>query len=128
MESIKLSERITSIGYGAFRCCSSLSSIKLPVNLKTISIRAFESCSSLISIQIPENVTSIDTGAFFDCSSLSSFICLATNPPLFNGIFQYYNGEGVFNGTIYVPTASVETYKATDGWKEYADRIRPIAE
>ena len=69
---VKLSDHITSIGDGAFRSCSSLSSITLPEGVTSIGEWAFSGCSSLSSITLPEGVTSIGTAAFLDCSSLSS--------------------------------------------------------
>ena len=66
-------------------------------------------------------VTSIDDYAFQDCSRLTSFTCLATNPPSLGS--NVFNG---MNGTIFVPAASVEAYKAADGWKDHASQIQAI--
>ncbi len=63
-------EDVTSIGYGAFRACSSMTSITIPEGVTTISEYAFKDCSSLTSITIPNSVTSIDGSAFNDCSAI----------------------------------------------------------
>ena len=63
---------VTSIGYGAFRGCSSLTSVTIPESVTSIGYGAFSGCSSLTSVTIPESVTSIGGGAFFGCSSLTS--------------------------------------------------------
>ena len=63
---------VTSIGGGAFRDCSGLTSITIPNGVTSIGNVAFYYCSSLTSITIPENVTSIGLGAFEGCSSLTS--------------------------------------------------------
>ena len=66
--------KVTSIGYSAFRDCSSLTSIVLPDGVTSIGNSAFSGCSSLTSIVIPEGVTSIGHYAFQNCSSLTSIV------------------------------------------------------
>jgi len=63
---------VTSIGKGAFRQCSSLTSITLPDGLTSIEDSAFYKCPRLKSISLPDGLTSIGIWAFCDCSSLKS--------------------------------------------------------
>ena len=63
---------VASIGYDAFRDCSSLTSINIPEGVTSIWGSAFEGCTNLTSITIPEGVTSIGYCAFLNCSSLTS--------------------------------------------------------
>ena len=63
---------VTSIGYAAFRDCSSLTAITIPESVTSIGDYAFSSCRSLTAITIPESVTSIGEGAFLSCSSLTA--------------------------------------------------------
>lgn len=81
---------------------------------------AFYGCSSLKSITIPDSVTSIGNYAFYGCPSLKSVYCEATTPPGGSEDMFYYNADG---RKIYVPTGSVDAYKAADYWKEYANYI-----
>ncbi len=58
--------------------------------------------------------------AFADCSALKEVYCEPTTPP--SGGFDMFDNNAS-GRKIYVPTASVDAYKAADGWKEYADAI-----
>ncbi len=63
-------DSVTSIGEGAFRDCSGLTSLVIPEGVKSIGRCAFEGCSGLTSLVIPESVTSIGNYAFYGCSGL----------------------------------------------------------
>ncbi|MCL2630441.1 MAG: leucine-rich repeat domain-containing protein [Firmicutes bacterium] len=64
--------KLTSIGYGAFYGCTSLTSITIPNSVTSIGLFAFANCTSLISITIPNSVTTIGSSAFNGCTSLTS--------------------------------------------------------
>ena len=63
---------VTSIGDGAFRWCSGLTSVTIPNSVTFIGQWAFYNCSGLTSITIPSSVTSIGELAFSGCSGLTS--------------------------------------------------------
>ena len=65
-------ESVTSIGWGAFGGCSSLTSITIPESVTSIGDFAFLYCYSLTSINIPEGVTSIGDDVFCECHSLTA--------------------------------------------------------
>ena len=65
-------KRVTSIGFGAFCDCDSVTSITIPSSVTNIGESAFSWCESLTSITIPDSVKSIGESAFFRCTSLTS--------------------------------------------------------
>lgn len=97
-------------------------SVTIPSNVTTIGASAFRSCSAMTAVTIPESVTSIEDDAFYNCSGLESVTVLPKTPPT--------AGESILtqtnNAPIYVPSASVTTYKAASGWSNYSGRIFAI--
>lgn len=69
---------VTEIPDGLFANCKLLESVRLPESVTTIGYRVFENCESLTSIMIPEGVIGVpnsdfwyeDEGWFIGCSSL----------------------------------------------------------
>jgi hypothetical protein len=114
---------VTSIGNKAFTDCSGLTSVTIPDSITSIGNSAFTYCHSLTSVTIPDSVTSIGDYAFFNCSRLTSATVRATTPPTL-GSNAFVNNPS--NRKIYVPSASVETYKSASGWSSYASRIQAI--
>ena len=122
LTNVNIPVGVTEITQGCFRGCSKLATVTIPDGVTSIGNYAFYDCSMLKSITIPASVTSIGNDAFRYCSTLAEVFVLATSPATLNN-------NRVFNDTpdglkIYVPAASVETYKA--GWSAYADKIQAL--
>ena len=71
LQSLKIGNGPTSIGYKAFYEFKNLTDITIPDSVTNIGGHAFGNCTSLIKVEIGSGVTSIKTGAFYNCESLS---------------------------------------------------------
>lgn len=129
---------IFSIWEKAFEGCINLETVIFPETAtvvyegKTYNVhwlifsRAF-STTGFSEFTLPANIGWIEAGILDWCDNLKSVYIEATTPPLIvsDGINLF---ETCFNlEAIYVPAASVDAYKAADGWKYYADKIRAIS-
>ena len=123
LTSITIPSSVTEIGYYAFQMCISLTSIELPSGVTSIDNCAFNACGDLTSIELPSGVTSIGDNVFNACNSLSNVTVLATTPPTLGSSVFDNNASG---RKIYVPSASVNAYKAATNWSTYANQIQAI--
>lgn len=129
---------IFSIWEKAFEGCLNLETVIFPETPtvvyegKTYNVhwlifsRAF-STTGFSEFTLPANIGWIEAGILDWCDNLKSVYIEATTPPLIvsDGINLF---ETCFNlEAIYVPAASVDAYKAADGWKYYADKIRAMS-
>ncbi|MBR1611859.1 MAG: leucine-rich repeat domain-containing protein, partial [Methanobrevibacter sp.] len=126
LTSVVLPSNIVQIGSSVFRDCRALTSIIIPNAVERISEYAFYGCENLNSILIPNSVDSIGGSAFFNCSGLTSITIKANVPPISSASTAILHGAAVC--PIYVPAESVEAYKTSPYWSEYADRIQAILE
>ena len=119
LTSLVMPNTITNIELEAFLNCVALENVVFSDKLETIERNTFSGCKRLASVEIPASVKWISYAAFSDCSSLKTVVCQSSIPPYleFNSFIDCPIQE------IKVPQASVEAYKASEGWKEYEDKI-----
>ena len=143
--SITIPSSVTTFGSGAFNSVSGLNSVTIDyasnatlgssqftgLSITSLTIGShptsigdsmFRKCTELTTLVIPSNISSIDGYAFDECSGLRSITVESATPPTL--------GSNAFNSTndcpIYVPSGSVNAYKAASGWSSYASRIQAI--
>ena len=155
LTSIIIPKNVNDIGYGLFSGCTNLTSITvdsensvyssqdsnviiktldntlmagcktsvIPEGVVVIEQFAFDQLSPMTSITIPSTVTSINDYAFGECTGLTSITLLPTNPPTITA----YTFDGVpATVPIYVPSNSVDDYKAAEVWSTRATYIQEI--
>lgn len=123
LTSISIPSGVTRIGNYSFQSCSVISSIALPNSVTYIGNYAFNGCKGLTAFTIPSSVTNIGNNAFTGCTKITTVTCEATTPPTLGGTSVFDSNKVT---TIYVPAASVDTYKAADKWSAYASKIQAI--
>ena len=122
LTSVTIPNSVTSIELGTFSGCSGLTSITIPNSVEYIGSYAFYYCSKLTSITIPKSVTSIGDEAF-DGVDLTTVVSLIENPFVIVGkssSSRDFSVNTFENATLYVPVGTIDKYKATDGWKDFA--------
>lgn len=121
----ELQDDITmSIAAQKFRGCSGLTNVIFP-NVSSVGIGAFWQCTALKQADFAACV-SFAQNAFYGCSELEALILRCTDAVC--SLTGSLSGTKIASGTgyIYVPSALVDTYKATSGWSTYAAQIRAI--
>lgn len=121
LKSITFHENITEIGKWCFSSCNALTGeITLPSKITYIGEQLFRGCTGITKITLGSNITSIDKEAFNGCSKLTTLVINTPTPPTI-GMSAFFNAKIT---TVYVPAASVETYKANSSFSSYT--ILPI--
>ena len=119
--NVYLQEGIRQIGSSAFRDCQSLRKLTFPSTLETLGQNVIRNDGMLSELIIPENVVSLGDYSLYGSASLASITFLADAPPELG--FRALDETN--ECPVYVPSASVDAYKAADRWKGYAARIQP---
>ena len=134
LTSINIPSKITSIEAYTFWGCD-FSTIDIPESVNTIGDFAFNCCASLQSLTIPGKVTQLGGQVLYECSNLTELTVKAITPPTLDT--NYYDIVSDYDIPLYVPSQSVELYKAAPTWKNFkniygfdilADGIMIIAE
>jgi autotransporter-associated beta strand protein len=77
---VSIPSNVTSIGFGAFSFCVSLTSLSIPASVTSIGGWAFKDCTALEAIALPASVVHIGENAFAHCTLLSSVSVDSANP------------------------------------------------
>ena len=114
---------VTKIGNKAFYGCEDLSSIKLTEKITTIGHSAFEE-SGIEEIRLPKNITSLGRSVFEGTKIENIYIEATTPPILHNGRYSNNPSLGKIDSAlknVYVPASSLNAYKNNAQWKSITD-------
>lgn len=123
LTKINIPATVTILGSRAFNGCSSLCKLDYLGNITSIEQYTFAGCTSLIWLRIPSTCTFIAKYSFEHCDALTTLIVEAITPPT----IEMYTINVVPELKIYVPDASVNTYKNNNLWSQYANRIYALS-
>ena len=84
---VKIPNSVTSIRFGAFSNCSSITSVNIPNSVNYIDLFAFTKCISLTFINIPNSLKNIDEYAFVECSNIKNIQIPIKFKPIMKKIF-----------------------------------------
>ena len=107
------------INYRAFCLCQKLTRIELP-HTRNIGKAAFLNSNFIKYVRLGQWVKSIGDSAFSGCDQIEKFYIDADTPPTLGKNAFYYTSDQL---KIIVPKSSIDAYKSTAGWSEYADKI-----
>lgn len=99
IESIVISDGISTFGGYAFRGCNNLRSIIIPDSVKTMTYASFYDCASLESLKIPYGVWYISGALCKNCTKLTDVMIPETVRHIYEGAF--YNCQDLRN--VYIP-------------------------
>ena len=128
---IDLPRSIKDVQFCAFRECNALQEMTFPHGTTTLGHDAMYNCNSMTQVTLPSTLDYIGSNAFNRCTSLNNIYVKATTPP-YCDTYEWYDydwDEDVieyaftftqFNNTsVFVPEASVSSYKNAETWKKF---------
>lgn len=118
LTTVTFAKGITSVCAGTFKGCPELKNITFSGDFATINSEAFANCPMLTDIDLPLSITTIGSKAFADIK-MNSVSCMAVIPPSLAD--DAFSSETYAEATLYVPVGKVDTYRAADGWKQFAN-------
>ncbi len=99
---------------------SAVTTVVVGHGVESIGSNTFAGCITLKTLSLPSTLRSIGADNVVYGDALEVIYCKATVPPTMS---QYSFENMTASVKIYVPTASVDAYKAAEGWKDYAGQI-----
>lgn len=111
ISNLTLPNTVRSIGAWAF-AFNRMTTVTIPNSVISMGAGVFNMCTSLQLVTIGNLVSIVPENGFSGCNELTTVYSLNTTPPSL--------GDKAFSScpisSIYVPSASVNTYKSATGW------------
>lgn len=125
-ESYAVMEGVKAIAREAFSRDTALKSISLPSTLEAIGQEAFGYCTALEKLDIPATVTEIGYNILTSCEAMTTLILRKSDAIYEDLIYFMKMNPNDGTGYTYVPSALLETYKASENHSTYAAQFRAI--
>lgn len=140
LEKVTVGDGVKYIRYGAFQNCSigelvlpdsveeigqfafadnGIASVDIPAGLKVLENSVFKN-NALVSVTLPEGIERVCIFSFYG-NRIAELKCKSAVPPVLE--------ERAFDPLperVFVPAASLDTYKAAPVWKTFADRMQAL--
>ena len=118
VETLIISNGVTSIGSEAFKGFGTLKSVEIANSVTTIGVSAFENCTSLKTLSLGENVSQYGEKAFAGCPNIVSIFNYRPRPSKLGT--DVFKDVDYFECTLYVLAGSVDMYKSSGSdWKDF---------
>lgn len=115
--SLTIPKSVTKIDRYAIATCESLTSLTIPNSVTEIGESAFSYCTAMTSITIGNSVNKIGSSAFNGTLSLTTIYSYTATPPAISD--DTFININYVDATLYVPSGSVDTYKADAVWSKF---------
>lgn len=130
-KTVKIPNTAYSIARYAFEDCTNIPSIIFPPSLEYIgyiqytsarygcsyTLGTFGNCKKLTEINIPKSVRYIDEHAFAWCENIKNIYVNWETPLSCPNLG--WSDNVIINGTLYVPTGTIELYKKSNSWMDF---------
>lgn len=117
LENVNL-PKASYVGAHAYEKCVSIRKLNFPSST-TVYTEAFYGATSLKSVEFGVTTNFSRTNAFNGCTSFDTLILRGNEVSTLSNVNNFNGGafaEGASGGTIYVPSALIESYKTATNW------------
>ncbi len=123
-KEIIFSEGLQEIGANAFANCE-MEILNLPKGLIKLEGKrmggAFSNCHNLRKVTLPSTLKEIGDYTFYWCNNLTEVISMINVPYTIS--IDVFSNSGAFNNTLYVPKGTINLYKSTPCWNNFANIV-----
>lgn len=117
LRTVVVTDVPTEMRANMFRDCKYLLNATVGDGVRTISANAFSGCASLDSVYLGKGLTALKEDVFTGCTAMRKLYSAASVPPACSArALTDINKQAC---TLYVPTGSVDAYKAAFMWKDF---------
>lgn len=121
LKSFSIPTGITSLNTQSLHTVPSLYRFILPTTVTTIAGSAIYTDYALSKLVLPSGVTSIATKAFYGSYGMREYHFKSTTPPTLDNADAFTSIPS--SCVIYVPSASLNSYKTASNWSTYASKM-----